>query len=265
MAGDKMTVVLFCGGKGTRIREASELLPKPLISVANLPIITRLMARYSNAGVKEFILATGYLHEKIENYFQNLFMSTEYNKRVERFLISTYGCAPLKDWNVKIINTGECNIGTRLFKLKNYLKGKDYFYANYSDSVSLIDIKKSLMALESTNAVAAIAAVKPSHYYHWLNYSQVSQQKNFIAHVQSIESSETLSHRINGGYMCLRNDIFDHMNYGDELVEEPFYRLIKQNKLVCYQIEEYWRSIDTFKDLQEAETELENMGHDFSD
>lgn len=259
-----MKVVLFCGGKGTRIREASELLPKPLISVANLPIITRMMARYSNAGVNDFILATGHLHEKVEQYFESFLTSTSFNKKVESFLVSTYGCAPLKDWNVSIINTGECNIGTRLFKLKNCLQDEEYFYANYSDSVSLIDITQSYMALASTDAIAAIAAVKPSHYYHWLNYTQLKKQKDYVAKVQNIESSETLSHRINGGYMCLRNDIFDYMNFGEELVEQPFNRLIKLNKLVCYHTDEYWRSIDTFKDLQEAESELESMAHDFT-
>ena len=257
-----MKVLLFCGGKGTRIREASELLPKPLIRVCNLPIILRLMARYSAVGANDFILATGHLSYVIIDYFEKLFQNNPENKKIETFLIKKYSCAPFDKWNVRIEDTGDCNIGTRLFQLRHLLQNEDYFFANYSDSVSTIDINESMLTIKGTPYVASIASVKPSHYYHWLNYdnTEVDDRNKFI--VKSIENSAKLSHRINGGYMCLSSDIFKYLNYGEELVEQPFQRLAQERRLVCYQTNSYWRSIDTYKDLQEAETELGDLSYD---
>lgn len=257
-----MKVILFCGGRGTRIRQASELLPKPLIPVCNLPIILRLMAQYSAVGANDFILATGHLSGVIENYFEKLLQVNPENKKIEAFLIEKYFCAPFENWNIKIEDTGDCNIGTRLFKLKHLLHKEDYFFANYSDSVSSININESLLSLKGTSCVASIAAVKPSHYYHWLNYDANQAREPNTFTVKSIENSSKLSHRINGGYMCLSSEIFEYLNYGEELVEQPFQRLAQENRLVCYQTDSYWRSIDTYKDLQEAEGELGELSYD---
>ena len=163
---------------------------------------------------------------------------------------------------MRIEDTGDCNIGTRLFQLRYLLQNEDYFFANYSDSVSLIDINVSLLAIKGTSCVASIAAVKPSHYYHWLNYDTTETGGSNKFTVKSIENSSELSHRINGGYMCLSSDIFKYLNYGEELVEQPFQRLAQEHRLVCYQTDSYWRSIDTYKDLQEAEEELGHLSYD---
>ncbi|MDA8800312.1 hypothetical protein N9N63_03770 [Amylibacter sp.] len=255
-----MKVILFCGGKGTRIRAASENVPKPLLNVGGLPIILRLMAMYSAQNVNEFILATGHLGNTIKEYFDCLNFNELENSKIDKFLKSKYGSQSMRDWIVNIEPTGECNIGTRLYKLKHHFDNEEFFFANYSDSVSTIDISQSLDTLKSGNYIATIAAVKQSQYYHWLKYDTNSSVKNGVNLVKSIESSDRLKHRINGGYMCLKNEIFDHMNFGEELVEEPFNRLISASLLACYETNEYWRSIDTYKDLLEAEEEITSRG-----
>ena len=255
-----MKVILFCGGKGTRIRAASESVPKPLLKVGGLPIILRLMAMYSAQNVNEFILATGHLGETIKEYFDFLNSNELEVDKIDKFLKSKYRSQSMRDWIVNIEPTGECNIGTRLYKLRHHLSNEEFFFANYSDSVSTIDISQSLNTLKSGNYIAAIAAVKQSQYYHWLKYDVNSNTINGVNSVNSIESSDRLKHRINGGYMCLKNDIFDHMNFGEELVEEPFNRLISDSLLACYETNEYWRSIDTYKDLLEAEDEITSRG-----
>ena len=255
-----MKVILFCGGKGTRIRAASENIPKPLLNVGGLPIILRLMAMYSAQNVNEFILATGHLGDTIKEYFDFLNSNKSESNKIDKFLKDKYGSQSMRDWNVNIEPTGECNIGTRLYKLKHHLDNEEFFFANYSDSVSTIDISQSLDTLKSGNYIAAIAAVKQSQYYHWLKYDENSSTINGVNSVNSIESSDRLKHRINGGYMCLKNEIFGYMNFGEELVEEPFNRLISTNLLACYETNEYWRSIDTYKDLLEAEEEIISRG-----
>ena len=155
-----MKVILFCGGKGTRIRAASENIPKPLLNVGGLPIILRLMAMYSAQNVNEFILATGHLGDTIKEYFDFLNSNKSESNKIDKFLKDKYGSQSMRDWNVNIEPTGECNIGTRLYKLKHHLDNEEFFFANYSDSVSTIDISQSLGTLKSENYVAAIAAVK---------------------------------------------------------------------------------------------------------
>jgi len=255
-----MKVVLFCGGKGTRIRAASENVPKPLLNVGGLPIILRLMAMYSAQDINEFILATGHLGDTIKEYFNSLNLNLMERNKIDRFLQSKYKSQTMDNWMINIEPTGECNIGTRLYKLKHHLNKEEFFFANYSDSVSNISILQSLDAIKSKNYIASIAAVKQSQYYHWLKYEINHGKFDNTNIVKSIESSDRLEHRINGGYMCLRGDIFNYINYGEELVEEPFKRLISSNLLACYETNEYWRSIDTYKDLLEAEDEIASRG-----
>ena len=255
-----MKVILFCGGRGTRIRAAGDSVPKPLLSVGGLPILLRLMARYSASNINNFILATGHLGNIIEDYFNFLKSNSAEKKKIDAFLQSNYQSHPLDLWNINIQPTGECNIGTRLYKLRHFLNKEDFFFANYADSISSINIKQSLQVAQSKNCIAAIAAVKQSQYYHWLKYDMNQDTPNKFGLVSSVESSDRLKHRINGGYMCLRGDIFEHMSFGEELVEEPFQRLISNKLLACYETDEYWRSIDTYKDLLEAEHEIKSQG-----
>jgi glucose-1-phosphate cytidylyltransferase len=254
-----MKVVLFCGGKGTRIRAASESIPKPLLDVAGIPIITRLMARYSSIGATEFILAGGYKIELIENYFKSL-VSSPNTLKLDHFLQEKYGAKPIDEWDINIVDTGECNIGTRLYKLKDYLIKEDLFLANYSDSVSDIDLQESIDIVVKNNSIAASASVKPSQYYHWLEHGDTNPDSAEGLAIKNIACSSLLEHRINGGYMCLKPDIFKYMSFGEELVEEPFVRLIQEKKLLGYQTNAYWRSIDTYKDLLDAESELHEKG-----
>jgi len=258
-----MKVVLFCGGKGTRIRAASESTPKPLLDVAGIPIITRLMARYSSIGATEFILAGGYKIEFIEKYFKSLISSVN-TQKLDRFLQEKYDAKPINEWSINIVDTGECNIGTRLYKLKDYLMKEKTFLVNYSDSISDIDLQQSIKVIANNDSIAAIFSVKPSQYYHWLEFDN-DHATSESSTISNISSSSLLKHKINGGYMCLKPEIFNYMNFGEELVEEPFNRLIQEKKLLGYNASGYWKSIDTYKDLIEAESELHEKGLNYED
>ena len=97
-----MKVVLFCGGKGTRIRAASENVPKPLLNVGGLPIILRLMAMYSAQDVNEFILATGHLGDTIKEYFNFLNLNLMERNKIDRFLQSKYKSQTMDNWVINI-------------------------------------------------------------------------------------------------------------------------------------------------------------------
>ena len=133
-----MKVVLFCGGLGTRIREASESVPKPMVQVGDRPILWHVMKYYAHFGHKDFILCLGYKADVIKNYFVNYdeFMSND-------FVLSNGGKdlkvfnSDIHDWTITFADTGtNSNIGQRLKAAEKYLEGEEVFLANYSDNLT---------------------------------------------------------------------------------------------------------------------------------
>ena len=133
-----MKVVLFCGGLGTRLREHSDTIPKPLVNVGIRPLIWHLMRYYAHFGHKEFILCLGYRGDLIREYFTNYkeylsndFTLSEGGRRIE--LHST----DIQDWRITFVDTGlHANIGQRLLRVRKHLKGENVFLANYADGLS---------------------------------------------------------------------------------------------------------------------------------
>lgn len=243
-----MKVVLFCGGEGTRIREASESLPKPLISLGGLPIMFHVMCEYARAGCIDFILCAGYKIEKIIEFSEKL----KKNFEGENFSCDAWvalGYPPPSDWKVKVVDTGSVCIGERLWSIRHMLMSEDFFYANYSDAISNVSIEKSLKCLLENDSICSFMAVKPSQSYHWIDFNEDGT-------VGALNESTKYDKRINGGYMCLTPNIFDYLYKGEELVLESFERLIKLKKLSAYKFDGYWKSIDTYKDLMQAESEI---------
>ena len=135
-----MKVVLFCGGLGTRLREHSETIPKPLVNIGTRPIIWYLMKYYAYYGHKEFILCLGYKGEMIKDYFLN-YRETDSNN----FVLSEGGeniellSSDINDWKITFVDTGQnSNIGSRLKAVQGYLGDDEYFLANYSDGLSIL-------------------------------------------------------------------------------------------------------------------------------
>jgi glucose-1-phosphate cytidylyltransferase len=133
-----MKVVLFCGGLGTRIRDYSEAIPKPMIPVGHQPILLHIMQYYSHYGHRDFVLCLGYKSNAIKDYFLNVNPSTfsdiiisEYGKKVE-----VLGASP-PDWRVALVDTGVWrNIGERLMAVRHLVRGEEFFLANYSDGLT---------------------------------------------------------------------------------------------------------------------------------
>ncbi len=238
-----MKVVLFCGGLGTRLREHSETIPKPLVHVGYRPILWHLMKYYAHFGHKEFILCLGYRGDMVKDYFRNYdpYLSVD-------FKISQGGrqiepaTGDIDDWEIQFAETGlHSNLGQRLLAVRDYIGSDEMFLANYADSLSDLDLNGFVGKFKSTNAVAGFLAVRPSQSFHTVS---VSEDGN-VTGIEPITESDCW---INGGYMTLRREIFDYMKPGEELVEEPFRRLMKENKLYAQEYQGFWKAMDTFKD-----------------
>jgi glucose-1-phosphate cytidylyltransferase len=242
-----MKVVLFCGGLGMRLREYSDVIPKPMVTVGYRPILWHVMKYYAHYGHKDFILALGYKADVIKDYFLN------YDECVSNNFVLSNGGRNLRllnsdihDWNITFVDTGVMsNIGQRLKAVQPYLEGESVFLANYSDGVSDLPLREYLRHFEERGKIASFVSVRPPHSYHI-----VSAQGDVVNKIQHINKS---SIRINGGFFALRAEIFDYLRDGEELVEQPFQRLIDEEQLIAYPYDGFWASMDTFKDKQQLE------------
>jgi glucose-1-phosphate cytidylyltransferase len=238
-----MKVVLFCGGLGTRLREHSDTIPKPLVNVGARPILWHLMRYYAHYGHKDFILALGYRGDMIREYFlgynealTNDFVLSKGGKRVE--LLSS----DLDDWRITFVDTGlHSNLGQRLLRVRKYLEGEDEFLANYADGLSDVPLDRLIADFRARNVIASFVATRTGQSFHAVH----SDDGGLVTGFGQIAESEFW---INAGFFCLRRGIFEHIEEGDELVERPFQRLIALRKLAVYRHHGFWQSMDTFKD-----------------
>ncbi|CAD7044415.1 glucose-1-phosphate cytidylyltransferase [Pseudorhizobium endolithicum] len=246
-----MKVVLFCGGRGTRIREYSENIPKPLIPLGGQPIMRHVMEYYASFGHHEFVLCLGYKANAIKDFF--------INSRPESFsdcVVSGSGGVEIlgdirRDWRVSLIDTGIWrNIGERLWAVRHHVQNERMFLANYSDGLTDVDLTDMVAQFEASGKLACFLAVRPPLTYHLAEIEPDGRVSRF-------RSSETSDMWINGGYFLMRPAIFDYMRDGEELVLEPFSRLIAENQLLAYKYDGFWRSMDTLRDWQTLEAMVE--------
>ena len=238
-----MKVVLFCGGLGTRLKEFSETVPKPMVEIGPRPILWHLMKYYAHFGHTEFILCLGFGGDVIRNYFldYNEFLSND-------FVLSDGGRTinllnqDISDWTITFVDTGlNANIGQRLLAVKRFLENDKYFMANYADGLSDLDLSAYIDHYHRHGKIGSFLCVQPSQSFHVV----ARAPDGAVTSIQPVQEADLW---INGGYFIFRRDIFDYMRPGEELVVEPFQRLIAQNQLVAYRNPGFWACMDTFKE-----------------
>jgi glucose-1-phosphate cytidylyltransferase len=238
-----MKVVLFCGGLGTRLREHSDTIPKPLVYIGVRPILWHLMRYYAHYGHKDFVLALGYRGDMVRDYFLNYneAMSNDFTLSGGGRNIELHG-RDIHDWRVTFVDTGlHSNIGQRLLRVRKYVEDEPVFLANYSDGLSDLPLDRMLQAFEGGDWTASFAAVRPSSSLHAVR----AEASGLVTDISPLSGE---SARVNGGYFVLRREIFDDIREGEELVEKPFGRLIERKKLHAYRYDGFWQAMDTFKD-----------------
>lgn len=245
-----MKVVLFCGGLGTRIREYTEALPKPMIPIGHQPILWHVMNYYSQYGHKDFVLCLGYKANTVKDFFLNYNPQTYGDCVVQGSKIEILGPRE-EDWRIAMIDTGIWrNIGSRLWAVRDHVMDEEMFFANYSDGLSNVDLDDMVTRFRRSDKLACFLAVHPPVTYHLIDIAEDGNVNRFV-------TSEKSEIWINGGFFILKPGVFDYMNDGEELVEEPFSRLIKANKLMAYKHYGFWRAMDTLRDRQVLEDMIE--------
>ena len=245
-----MKVVLFCGGLGMRLRDYSETIPKPMVNIGHRPILWHVMKYYAHFGHTDFILCLGHRADAIKNYFLN------YNECASNDFVLSAGGKKLEllnsdihDWRITFADTGiHSNIGQRLKAVEKYLDGEEDFLANYSDGLSDLPLPQQLDHFQQQDRIASFLCVRPN-----LSYHLVSLEPGQTSLVTGIHAITNGSVRINGGFFIFKKKIFDYIRNKEELVGEPFQRLVEEKQLIGYPYDGFWASMDTFKDKQQLE------------
>lgn len=250
-----MKVVLFCGGLGTRLRDYSDAIPKPMVNIGYRPVMWHLMKYYAHFGHKDFILCLGYKADMIKDYFLN------YNECASNdFRLSGGGrkidlmSTDIDDWSITCVDTGvNANIGMRLKAVQQYLKGEEIFLANYSDNLTDLHLPDMIADFQDRRCIAQMIAVRPRQSFHVITHDD----NDHVTGILDIGKTDTW---INGGFFIFRNSIFDYINEGEELVVEPFHRLIANHQLATYKYPGYWACLDTLKDKMQLD-DMYLQGH----
>ena len=240
-----MKVVLFCGGMGMRMREASEKIPKPMVTVGSRPILWHVMKYYAHFGHRDFILCLGWQANAIKNYFLN------YEESVSNdFVLHGNGegiellSSDIHDWRITFVDTGiNANIGERLMQVRPFLEGEKTFLANYTDGVSDMYLPDLIDFHNGNDSVATFCSVRPQQSFHLVE----NEDDGRVSSIRGITQSDVW---MNGGYFVLEQEIFKYMEDGDELVLEPFERLTKEGRLYTARHNGYYGCMDTFKEKQ---------------
>jgi glucose-1-phosphate cytidylyltransferase len=236
---------LFCGGLGTRLRDHSGDKPKPMVKIGYRPVLWHVMRYYAHYGHTEFVLCLGYKAETIKDFFlhyeewiSNDFTLSEGGKKVE------LEGNDISEWKITFVDTGlHANIGQRLMAVRKHVENEEMFLANYADGLTDLQLPDMVDTFRASDKVAAFMAVPPSQSFHLVDLEDDGE----VTSLRSVNESDLL---INGGYFALRPEIFDYMYPGDELVLEPFARLMKERKLLGYRYDRFW-VMDTFKEQQQ--------------
>lgn len=240
-----MKVVLFCGGQGMRLREYSEKIPKPMVPIGYRPILWHIMKYYAHFGHKDFILCLGYQADTIKDYF------VKYSEYVSNDFVFSNGGSKLNllnkdidDWTITFVDTGiTSNIGQRLKAVEKYLDGEEIFLANYSDGLTDLPLSDMIDEFKKSNKIGMFVASQPTRSFHVVTIGKNN-------HVSDISSLANSGLRINAGYFAFKNEIFDYIYAGEELVEQPFQRLIAKDELLAYPYDGIFLTMDTFKEKQ---------------
>jgi glucose-1-phosphate cytidylyltransferase len=252
-----MRTVLFCGGLGLRLREHTERVPKPMVPIGYRPVLWHVMKYYAHFGHKDFVLCLGYKADVVKQYF------LDYNEALSNdFVLNGNGhdrrgdhlellSSDIHDWRITFPDTGlHANVGQRLKAAQRYLDGEDVFLANYGDVLTDAPLPELIDDFLRQDKVAAFISVRPTYTFHVVS----AREDGVVERIDDVRVSDIW---INGGYMILRKEIFDFIGEGEELVQEPFQRLIKQDLLLAYRYEGFWAPMDTLKDQQDLEAQYE--------
>lgn len=243
-----MKTLILCGGKGTRLGNESNYIPKAMVKVGHKPVIWHVMKRYALAGHNDFILALGSKGEMIRDYFTRYeYYTNDIKVTLANSSIENLSAHQETDWSVTLVDTGiNAMSGARIDRCKQYIDD-DEFMVTYSDSVANVDLKKLIAFHKKSKKIATVTGVIP--LYRETEFLLKDKVVTGFYHVKK-EKHIASERYINGGYMVFNRKFFSYLNSFNEcrLETEVFLNLIKDNQLAVFPHYGFWRWLDTDRD-----------------
>jgi glucose-1-phosphate cytidylyltransferase len=242
-----MKAVILCGGQGTRIRDASEVLPKPLLPIGGRPIVWHIMKGYAVHGVRQFVLCLGYKGWLIKEFFLNYHaMTADVTVRLGREReLEFHGGHPEEDWSVTLAETGEkTQTGGRVAAIRRYVQDDDLFALTYGDGVSDVDIGALVAFHRRHGRVATVTAVRPPGRFGEMRIDG-SAVREFNEKPQATEGF------INGGFFVFdARRIWEYLGSDPHCLLEtgPLRRLAADGELLAYEHTGFWQPMDTARE-----------------
>jgi glucose-1-phosphate cytidylyltransferase len=215
-------VAILCGGRGTRLREHTQEIPKPLVEIGGLPIVWHVIRLYAVQGFRSFLLATGYKGELIERFVA----AHEWPEGV----------------SVRCVATGErTQTGGRIKLLEPLLDGEPAFCATYADGLADVDLRELVRAHRANGALATVTVVRPQLQFGVTELGADDRVRGFREKPRS-------EHWINGGFFCFAADALAYIGEDSVLEGAPLRRLAADGELRAHRHEGFWECMDTYKD-----------------
>ena len=242
-----MKAVIFCGGKGTRIRDVSELIPKPMVQIGGKPILWHIMKCYSHYGINEFVLCLGYKGWHIKEYFLNFkALSGDITVDIGRNdSITFHDRADQPDWKITLAETGEETMtGARLWKVRKYLEGSEQFCVTYGDGLSAINLIDLLNFHQSHGKIGTVSGVRPSG-----RFGELTIEGDTVSRFD--EKPQYEEGWVSGGFMIFDNKrVWDYFWPGDGLIleRESLPAMAKDRQLKVFKYDGFWMGMDTIRE-----------------
>lgn len=239
-----MKVVILCGGSGTRLREETEIKPKPMVKIGNMPILWHIMKTYAHYGFNDFVLCLGYKGEVIKEYFYNYeILSNNFTIELGSKNIEIYPKHSEGGWRVTLVDTGlKAMTGARVKYIERFIDS-DIFMLTYGDGVTDLNIKKLLDFHKSHDKIGTVTAVfPPSRYGELLIHEDKVLSFN--------EKPKNHTDSINGGYFVFKRKFFEYLSADDDCIleREPLQRLAEDGQLKVFTHKGFWQCMDTHRD-----------------
>lgn len=246
-----MKVVIFAGGKGTRISEESHLKPKPMIEIGGKPILWHIMKMYESYGHKEFIVCLGYKGYMIKEYFLNYYYhNADVTVDLESNQVKVHKNKS-ESFTVTLVDTGlETMTAGRLKQVEPYI-GNEEFMLTYGDGVCDIDMDAELKYHHSHGKICTMSIVQPGSRFGVIELDDNNVVQKFV------EKPKEDGAWINGGFFILKPEVFKYLhNDADEIMWErqPLEDLANDGELVSYKHNGFWKCMDTLRDNQVLNT-----------
>lgn len=244
-----MKVVILAGGLGSRLSEETEIKPKPMVEIGDMPILWHIMKIYSHFGFNEFIILLGYKGYVIKEFFANYFLhNSDITIDLTSNSIETH-TKQVEPWKVTLVDTGANSMtGGRIKRVKKYI-GHEPFMLTYGDGVADIDIHALLKSHEQSKGLITMTGVLPEGRYGALKLDESNRIMSFE------EKPRGDGNWSNGGFFVCQPEVIDYIE-GDSTIfeKEPLEKLAQEGQLYTYKHYGFWRPMDTLRDKIQLET-----------